>query len=334
MNVSSEASSTKTGYRDFVSVLLALAVVRIVLPLIPVPIPVASFIDFLLLIGVFVATIFAIYRAMSETPKPKLALVFLLFGVFLQLLAIFVLGPAVGQTGILAVSVGALRDSGLMIWCIGLGALIASLLREKNILIPVGMFLIAYDIFLVLAPKGFVQQSLKADPSVFQKMALSIPKTSTVAHSASSAITATAGYVGPADLVFLGAFFLAMFRFQMKPRETLLWMIPALIIYMIIVLVTGWNLPALVPIGLVTLLVNRKQFQLSKDEWMSTLVLGVIAAGVLGFLATRKPASPTEPSPSEVSSELRAPAGSPEQGDANQPQSPDQNAPQNKPGPR
>ncbi len=307
--------------------------IRAVIPFIPVPNAAQTAVNFVILVGTFCLTVYAIYRAMSETPGPKPALLFLLSGVFLQVMAIFVLAPLAGKSGLGAIGVGILNSTGLMVWCVGLGALIASLLREKNILIPVGMFLIGYDMFLVLAPKGFVQQSLKADPSVFQKMALAIPKVSSSSQNIANAVAATAAYVGPADLVFLGAFFLAMFRFQMRPRETLLWMIPALILYMLVVLFTGWNLPALVPIGLVTLLVNRKEFKLSKDEWASTVVLLVIIAGVLGFLATRKPKPPVAPSPSAVSARSSESANSPGPADSNQLLSTDPTARQNTPNP-
>lgn len=305
--------------------------IRGVIPFIPVPKPAQPAVNFILLVGTFCLTVYAIFRAMSQTPKPKPALAFLLYGILIQVLAIFVLAPLAGKSGLGSIVTGVFNSTGLMVWCIGLGALIASMLREKNILIPVGMFLIGYDMFLVLAPKGFVQQSLKADPSTFQKMALTIPKASETSQSVANAVASTAAYVGPADLVFLGAFFLAMFRFDMKPKETLKWMIPALILYMILVIFTGWNLPALVPIGLVTLLVNYKEFKLSKDEWASTLVLLVLMAGILGFLATRKPKPPIAPSLSEASAMYSEQGATPGPGGPNQPQLPGPSDGQSKP---
>ena len=334
INESNEAPSPKTGYRDFALVVLALALVRIALPFIPVPISIAPFVDFVLLIGVFLATIFAIYRAMSEIPKPKLAFLILLVGVFIQVGALSIMSNIFLGRGFGFIVLSTLSQSGLMIWCIGLGAVISSLLREKNILIPVAIFLVGFDIFLVLTPLGYTQRIMKANPNLLNNVGLAIPKATTQVHNLSNATVAKAGIVGPADLVFLGAFFLAMYRFNMRPKETLRLMVPVLIAYMALVLVTGWSLPALVPIGLVTLYVNRKEFNLNKDEKASTFVLALIVLGILGYSATRKPKPPVEPLPSAPSATSSAPAGSPEQAGPGSRPSLGQNAPQSKPSPQ
>ena len=333
MSENTPNSLTKTGYRDFAIIVFLLAVIRAVLPFIAVPLAIAKAVDFLLLVGVFVSTIYAIYRAMSEQPKPKLALMILLIGVFLHLGAANVVTLVFQAVGPGAILFSAIAQTGLMIWCIGLGALISSLLRDKNILIPVAIFLVGFDIFLVLTPLGFTKQLIKQNPNLLATVGMQIPKSTHVANEVAKTTVATAGLVGPADLVFLGAFFLAMFRFDMRPKETLRVMIPTLIGYMILVLFTGWALPALVPIGLVTLIVNRDQFNLNKDEKASTVVLALIVVTILTFSATRKPKSPTEPLPS-VSSEVRSkPANSPEPTNSNQPRLTSPTAPQSKPNP-
>ncbi len=264
------------------------------------PIVAAPYIDFLLLNLVFVSTIYAIYRAMSEKPDAKLAAVILLIGVFMQIAAFNIIQIGFHGHGLGAVLFSPVAQTGLMIWCIGLGALISSILRDKNILIPVAIFLVGFDIFLVLTPLGFTQKILQQNPNLLSSVAMQIPKSISVTHEVSKATVATAGLVGPADLVFLGAFFLAMFKFNMRPKETLKVMIPVLIVYMLIVLVSGWALPALVPIGVVTLLVNRKEFNLNMDEKASTVVLAVIILGILVFSATR-PKPQVVPLPSETS---------------------------------
>lgn len=344
MNLSQEAlyprpesagpESRGTGYRDFAIIVALLAALRMALPFIPFPNAILPFLNFLLLIGVFLGTIFAIYRAMSEKPNPQLAILILLVGVFLQVAAISLANNIFGGKGFTSILFLAIAQTGLMIWCIGLGALISSLLREKNILIPVAIFLVGFDIFLVLTPVGVTQKLMKSHPGLLQQAGMAIPRATSQHHNVSNASPATAALVGPADLVFLGAFFLAMYRFGMRPKETMKIMIPVLIGYMILVLATGWALPALVPIGLVTLLVNRREFNLSKDEKASTIVLTLLVIGGLIFSATRKPAPPTEPLPSEPSATSSAPAGLPAPTSANQPQSSGQNAPQSTPNPQ
>lgn len=304
--------------RDFVKIVAAIAVLRAILPFIPVPKAIAPVADFLLLVGIFLATVYAIFRAMSAKPSPKQAGLMLLVGVAMQAGFIALAIMVFGKIGILAILCQVIAQTGLMVWCIGLGALIASLLREKNIVIPVALFLIAFDIFLVLTPQGFTQKMMKQSPQVFSNMAMAIPKVSTEVQKVSQSTILEAAYVGPADLVFLGTFFLAMFRFNMRPKETLKVMVPVLVAYMLFVTLTGISLPALVPIGLVTLLVNRKEFKLSKDEAVSTIVLAVLLVAGLVFMATR-PKRPVEPLPSEASQGSQRSEASPGQAVSNQP---------------
>jgi hypothetical protein len=331
---STPSTLSKTGYRDFAVIVLILGVSRAVLPFVPVPIFAAPIIDFLLLVGVFVATVYAIYRAMSEQPAPKFAILLLLIGVFLHVLAANMISAVFKGIGPGAILFSALAQTGLMMWCIGLGAVISGILRDKNILIPVAIFLVGFDIFLVLTPLGFTKQLIKQNPNLLANVGMQIPKSTNVAQAAAHTTVATAGLVGPADLVFLGAFFLAMFKFDMRPRETIRVMVPTLITYMILVLVTGWSLPALVPIGLVTLLVNRKEFKLKKDEIASTIVLSLIVIGILAFSATRRPALPIEPSLSGVSGEYPASIKSPQPAQVGLRQSSIPSSRQNKPSPQ
>ena len=334
MSDPSQPSSAKTGYRDFAVIVFLLAVVRAALPFIPVPIVAAPYIDFLLLNLVFVSTIYAIYRAMSEKPDPKLAAVILLIGVFLQISAFNIIHLVFHGHGLGAVLLSPVAQTGLMVWCVGLGALISSILRDKNILIPVAIFLVGFDIFLVLTPLGFTQRIIQQNPNLLSSVAMQIPKSTSVTDEVSKATAATAGLVGPADLVFLGAFFLAMFKFNMRPKETLKVMIPVLIVYMIVVLLSGWALPALVPIGLVTLFVNRKEFNLNKDEKASTIVLAVIVLGILAFSASRKPKPQVVPLPSGISQGIPESSNLPGPEKVGRLPSSDRNVEQNIPGPQ
>ena len=141
-----------TSTRDFSLGIGSLGLLRIALPFIPVPKSVAPAVDFAILIVVFVVTIWSIYRMMSTDLNLKQVLLLTLCGV-----AVHVCGVALnvlvfhGQ-GVGSIIALAIAQTGLPIWCIGLGAMIASLLREKNILIPVAIFLVSWDIFLVLSP--------------------------------------------------------------------------------------------------------------------------------------------------------------------------------------
>ncbi len=334
MSENSQALSFKNGYRDFALIVAGLASVNVLRQFIVVPDSLIKPIDIILLVGFFVATLIAIFRAMSMQPKPKQACILLGIGVATQAIFLCLLNLVFKNQGLAASICKDLSQIGLMLWAIGLGALVASLLREKNILIPIAIFLVAYDYFLVLAPMGFTKKIMAANPNLLGQIGYAIPRVKThadIANNTNAAIGATSAVVGPADLVFLGAFFLAMFRFNMRPKETLQIMIPTLIGYMVLVLVTGWSLPALVPIGLVTLIVNRNEFKLNKDEKISTIVLAILAVLVLSFLATRRPTSPTEPLPTAASQGNRESINSPEQAPKDQSPSSSPSDGQNKP---
>ena len=311
-----ELSHKRSGYADFALILGVLALIRFLLPRVPVPFSVKPVVDILLTVVFLAFPLIAIYRAMSEQPKPKQALYIFLAGVIIHggLVALDLL-VFKGQ-GVVSSFLAPLKPAGLQVWCIGLGALVAALISDRNILIPIGIFLIGYDIFLVLTPLGFTQKLMQAAPDILKQGGMSIPASSTVLPTSGKA--EISGIVGPADLVFLGTFFLAMFRFDMKPYTTLRVMIPVLLCYLLFVMVTGIALPALVPIGVVTLLVNWRMFNMTKDEKVSTLVVAVIVALILGYSATR-PRRPAGPSPSAGGPEFRKSAGSPDSASEGQP---------------
>jgi hypothetical protein len=297
-----------------------LTVIRFLIPQVAVPLGIKLPLDFLLTIMFLGLPIYAIYRAMSGDLRPKHALLFITTGVLIQGAAIFLDLAVFRQKGIGSAICEPIKPLGLQIWCVGLGALLASLLREKNILLPIAIFLIFFDIFLVLTPLGPTQKIMSTAPQILKQIGMSIPSASTqVQLSGKSEILAN---VGPADLVFLGMFFLAMFRFEMKPKKTLIVLIPTLLAYLIFVISTRISLPALVPIGLVTLIINRNEFKLSKDEFQSTILISVLMLGGLIYSATRSrepklPRQPVEISPKPASLASPAPAKLPAKAGSN-----------------
>lgn len=288
----SDSASRGHGLIQFFAILGALACINVALSFVAVPRSASLAIG--LAVGIlFLATpILAIYRGSDHRWTPKLALSFIVGGVLVQALAGisvaygWVAGPA-------AAAVSALGQMGLMVWCIGLGALLATkAIREPNLLIPVSVFLIAFDILLVLTPVGTVQHVLKAAPKVFTSMAYKVPA---VSDTVTLGPVGAAAHIGPADFLFLGMFFVAMYRFGMNAQTTVLALIPTLILYMGAVFFFG-PLPALPPIAICFLLANAGHFRLKRDEWIATGVLALTLAGLIGALALR---SKSRPGPSQ-----------------------------------
>jgi hypothetical protein len=128
----------QTGMRDFWVILAVLAAVRFVLPLFGIPLGILPFVNILITILFLSLPVIAIYRAMSDCPTPKQALVLLLLGVTLQAGAIALDLKIFKGQGIGSMLVEPLKPTGLQVWCIGLGALVAALVRDKNSSYPLG----------------------------------------------------------------------------------------------------------------------------------------------------------------------------------------------------
>lgn len=280
----------------------ALALLRIGLGYVSFPLAWLPVADAVLAVLFLTVPVVALFFAANDAWTGRSATLFTVGGILVQAAAILIgtyLPIALWGQGAL----GAIAQAALTCWCVGLGALLATLIKEKNILLPIAIFLAAYDFFLVLTPWGFTQKLLKVAQPVFTKVAAQIPAASaTPTHG----LAHPSAFVGMADLVFLAMFFIALFRFRMRTRQTLYAVVPALLVYLaIVVLAHGHRflgfpldaLPALVPIGIAVLAVNWREFQLTREEKTSTAVLAILAIGFLIFAATRPrpPAGPARP---------------------------------------
>lgn len=200
----------------------------------------------------------------------------------IALLALGVLGQYIREPEIV---ISALTQIARIWWPMSLGFMIGSALRDKNILLPVIIVLIAVDFWAVFAPSGTVQRGL-ANAEVrqlFEFVAIQIPKLGSVNPIAQ---------MGPADPLIIGLLFISMHRFNMQSRKTVVYLAPVLILYFWIVLFLGDHsifglslstLPALVPIGIVFLIVNRKEFQLTHQEILMVSIVLFICCTLLAL---------------------------------------------------
>lgn len=279
----------KSGQRVFFVAIGLIVLLNILLATTPIPLAYIQPANILATIVLVSLPIFGLYRGADHPWTPAFAVLYVVLGVVIQFGAVALSKGALQATPMAAV-VGALAPVGLMLWCIGLGALLATLLKDKNLLIPVSIFLAAFDIFLVLTPLGPTQKILQAAPQIFTSVAYTIP---TAVEKPTHGPIRPFAYIGPADFVFMAMFFVAIYKYQMRAKQTLLALIPTLLLYFVLVFLIG-PLPALVPIGLCVLAVNFKEFKLNKEEWASTAVIAAIAIGLIAWGATR-PKPPAEP---------------------------------------
>ncbi len=302
-----QPSSNGRGLATFFLVLLVLAGVSFALAFLPIPtkavLPLTWAVAALFIAG----PVFALFRAGEARWSPKMALGFLAGGLALQIGLSFLSVYAFGGRGAMASVCTATSQIGLMLWCVGLGAMLATLLKEKNLLIPVSVFLAAFDIFLVLTPIGPTKILLQVRPELLAKGGWTVPK---VADSPTFGPVAATAYIGPADFVFMAMFAVAIYRFGLRPRQTILALIPALVAYLAFVFLIDAPLPAMVPIGLAVLAVNWPEFRLTKEEWASTALVAAIGIGLIAWGATR-PAPRVELLPLEAAPERAERRGSP-----------------------
>lgn len=302
----SSPESRRSGLPQFFAALGVLVLLNVGLGYLPLPGDAVVFVEVLVGIVFIALPILGLFRAADHPWTPRLAGTFIVLGLALHLgLGALARGGALG-VGLAPAIALALSQAGLVLWSAGLGALLATILKDKNLLLPVSLFLAAFDLFLVLTPMGFTQKLMQAQPELLPSIGFAIPKIQE--NPAYGPVAATA-YVGPADLLFMGMFFVALFRFQMRAAETFRWLIPTLLVYMGIVLFAG-PLPALVPIGLCILIVNWKEFKLNREEWVSTGIVAAIGAAIVIWGATQQPARPAGPSPQAIVPGYPAPPGS------------------------
>ncbi|MBX3096194.1 MAG: hypothetical protein KF812_04975 [Fimbriimonadaceae bacterium] len=211
------------------------------------------------------------------------------------------------KEGLPSVLIDALGNAGLLTWCLGLGAMVGLLIKDKNMLLPVAFFLAGFDVFLVFNPTAIVTRVVTENPEMFERLAASVPAAQP-ANTQQGITLAPMAFVGPADFFFSAVFLVCLYRFGMRARETMKWLTVALTLYLVVVLSPlGLNmLPALVPIGLTVLLVNRKEFVLTKEEKQATWGAGFIALALAGYGIYRKftvPVIVTEPPAAPVTQE-------------------------------
>ncbi len=252
--------------------------------------------------------ILAIYQAARFGWTPRWAALFLMAGLALHLglTAIIPRGEALaGGEGIRALAglLTALSQVGLVTWTVGLGALLASLIREKNMIVPISIFLALFDFYLILTPQAPVANFLEEHPQYLQTIGYALP----------GADANVIAYIGPADLFMLAVFFVAIFRFGMRARATLLAVLPVLALYLLAAILFpafASGLPALVPMGITVLLVNAREFKMSKEELAATGVVAALGVGLI-LWGTLRPTPLAAPSRSELGPAHEAPLRSP-----------------------
>lgn len=167
--------------------------------------------------------------------------------------------------------------------CAFLGILLARIIREPNVLLPVALVAIPIDFIGAMTSIGFTNTVVANNPALVKAVSVAVPTIGGGGQHAGG--LHPIGFIGPGDALFTAFFFAVVLRLDMNRRGTFWWMYGLLTLAMLIVLSPfGVNIAALVPMGLAVMIANFRFFKLKRDEVFATLYAGVfIVALVTGF---------------------------------------------------
>ncbi len=173
-----------------------------------------------------------------------------------------------------------------LIWlAASLGVLISRLVREFKLLLPMGVALAMVDMYAVFGG-GIVAAAESGKNRLAQTAmtALTVQLPTTQPKSGAAPFPLLIGF---ADFLFIALFFACFVRFQIPSRKTFLTLYVVLFLYMGLVFLNGWVLPALVPIAVVVIGMNLRRFRYERSEAFALFYAGLILSGALGFLLHR-----------------------------------------------
>lgn len=164
----------------------------------------------------------------------------------------------------------------IMFAAISLGYMVSLRIKDKNLLLPVVMFAAYIDFWTVT--RGPVGHIIKNAPEVVGAVSTPIPHA-----GAGTFIPAT--MIGPGDFIFMAIVFAVIHRFAVRPRRNYWFVFGAMTLGMLAVnfgLLSA--LPALIVLAIAVVSANWGAFKLSREEKISTAVVGLILLASLPLI--------------------------------------------------
>ena len=156
----------------------------------------------------------------------------------------------------------------IMIASTALGKLVSFRVADKNLLLPVVMFAAYIDFWTV--NHGPVSAALKHAPDIVSAVSAPIPKVGTGSFVPNTMI-------GPGDFIFMGLVFAAVCNLGMNGKRNYWFIFTTMTIGMLAVMLGALEfLPALTVLAIGTVAANWKEFHLSRQEKISTAIVGVL----------------------------------------------------------
>lgn len=157
-----------------------------------------------------------------------------------------------------------------MLAAASLGYMVSLRIRDRNLLLPVVMFAAAIDFWTVTT--GPVSRMLARHPEIVQAVSAPIPRAGTGAF-----VPAT--MMGPGDALFMALVFAAVFRFGLNGRRNF-WFVFGFVTLAMLAVQMGLlpQFPGLVALAAAVVLANWGQFRLTRQEKISTAIVGLALA--------------------------------------------------------
>ena len=158
--------------------------------------------------------------------------------------------------------------------CTFFGILLSRIVREPNVLLPVALVAMPVDYLGAMTSQGFTQNMVAHNPKIVQALSVPVPAVGGAAHHGG---LHPIGFIGPGDALFMAFFFAVVLRLNLNVRGTFWWMYGLLTLAMLIVLSPfGFNIAALIPMGLAVLFANFRAFKLKREEVFATLYAALL----------------------------------------------------------
>lgn len=259
---------------------------KILTPLVPVPLRPVNPAPWILLqvlvtLAFMVLQLWVPWALWLVRPAPKRAIIFMLVSAVTWAGMAYLTAPHRGwsrhQQHDIARFSGPLADLFLTASLAWLGGLIALIVREAKILLPIGIVAAIIDVMGAMLPTGFTANVMAKHENVVKAVSVSVPTVGSL-HPMT--------IMGPGDALFLGFFFATVIRFGMNGRGSF-WLTYALLtVSMLLVLAFGFPIGALMPMGIAMLAANFRYFKYSREETFAMLYAGaIVIAGAVAFFA-------------------------------------------------
>jgi hypothetical protein len=177
--------------------------------------------------------------------------------------------------------VSAASGLSFLLACVGAGRLLALIVRERNLLLPVALVAGMADVFTVFA--GPTGKALEQAPKLVEKLSVAIPQIGSAAGPAGARGLTHIATAGLGDFIFLAFFLACVWRFGLRRRGTFWGILLAVATGMAAVLLLP-QVPALPLLPFIVtgfLVANAGAFSLSRAEKLQMGVVLALAAGLL-----------------------------------------------------